>query len=272
MEDMSFSDKAPRPGERIPRFDLPLAGGGRVDTTDFAGRKPMLLATGSLSCPMTASSNPMLKEMHQEFGRDIDFVMLQLWEAHPGEHLEQPHSMDQKFEHARALQERDGLPFPIAIDDVDGSVHQALDGKPNAVWLTDANGSIVYRGLWVGDEAGLEQALDAAGCGVRPPLQDSSSRLGPMAMGIGKMGEMTARSGRRAQQDMWRAAPPMAAISWVANLYRPLPPKWRTVAAVGTVALPRFSCRRSVSIRPARLDCPVACHREPQPRDITITP
>lgn len=249
MEDMSFSDEAPRPGDRIPKFDLPLADGGRVDTADFTGRKPMLLVTGSLSCPMTASSNPMLKEMYEEFGRDIDFILLQVREAHPGEHLEQPHSMDQKFEHARQLGERDGIPFPIAIDDIDGSVHKALDGKPNAVWLTDANGRIVYRGLWVGDEIGLEQALDAAVRGVLPPLQDSTRRFAPMAMGIGKMREMTTRSGPRAQQDMWRAAPPMAAISWVAGLYQPLPPKWRTIAAIGTIALAISAIARTASSR-----------------------
>lgn len=237
MSDMAFGDAAPSPGQRIPRFGLPLSDGGRVDTTDFTGRKPMLLITGSRSCPMTASSNPMLKELHAEFGHDIDFLMLQVREAHPGEHLEQPRSYEEKLENARALKARDQLPFRIAIDDLDGSVHRALDEKPNAVWLTDRNGIIVYRSVWVGDEIGLVQALKASVRGVVPPQQDSSRQLAPMAMGLGKMGEMTKRSGPRATRDMWRAAAPMAAISWVADLYRPLSPKWRTIAALGTIAV-----------------------------------
>lgn len=237
MDDMSFGDDAPGPGDRIPRFDLPLLDGGRISTTDFTARKPMLLITGSYSCPMTASSDPVLKEMYEEFGQDIDFVMVLVREAHPGEHVEQPRTVEQKLDMARALKARDQLPFPIAIDDVEGSVHRALDKKPNAVWLTDPNGMIIYRALWAGDETGLLQALDAAVRGVLPPQQDSSRQLAPMAMGIGKMGEMTNRSGPRARRDLWRAAPPMAAIAWVADLYRPLSPKWRTVAALGTVAL-----------------------------------
>lgn len=237
MEDMAFGDDAPRPGERIPKFNLPLLGGGRIDTTKFAMHKPLLLMTGSLSCPMTASSNPILKDMYEEFGQDVDFVMVIVREAHPGERIEQPRTFDQKLEHARALQARDQLPFPIAIDDVDGSVHRVLDKKPNAAWLADRDGVILYRGLWVGDESGLIQALDAAVRGVKPPRQDSSSRFSAMAMGIGKMGEMTNLAGTRAKRDLWRAAPPMAAIAWLADLYRPLPPKWRTVAALGTVAL-----------------------------------
>jgi hypothetical protein len=237
MGDMAFGDDAPRPGERIPQFDLPLLDGGRIDTATLPRGKPLLLMTGSLSCPMTASTNPMIKEMYEEFGQDVDFVMVIVREAHPGERIEQPRTYDQKLEHARALQARDRLPFPIAIDDVDGSVHRALDKKPNAVWLADRDGTIVYRGLWVGDESGLVQALDAVVRGVKPPRQDSSSKFSAMAMGIGKMGEMTNLAGPRAKRDLWRAAPPMAAIAWLADLYRPLPPKWRTVAALGTVAL-----------------------------------
>jgi hypothetical protein len=135
------------------------------------------------------------------------------------------------------MKARDQLPWPIAVDDVDGSVHRSLDEKPNAVWLTDRNGVIVYRGVWVGDDTALIQALDAAVRGVKPPQQDSGRLLSPMAMGIGKMAEMTGMAGPRARRDMWRAAPPMAALAWVADFYRPLPPKWRTVAAVGTIAL-----------------------------------
>ncbi|GGE88175.1 peroxiredoxin family protein [Massilia psychrophila] len=237
MSDMAFGPGAPAPGDRIPRFDLPLADGGRIDTMDFQDRKPLLVITGSYTCPMTASSNPLLKELHSEFGQDIDFVMLQVREAHPGEHVEQPSTENQKQDNARAMKARDQLPWPIAVDDVDGSVHRSLDEKPNAVWLTDRNGVIVYRGVWVGDDTALIQALDAAVRGVKPPQQDSGRLLSPMAMGIGKMAEMTGMAGPRARRDMWRAAPPMAALAWVADFYRPLPPKWRTVAAVGTIAL-----------------------------------
>lgn len=249
VEDMSFGDQAPRPGERIPRFELPLADGGRIDTHDFKGRKPLLIVTGSLSCPMTASSNPIVKEMAEEFGEDVDFLMLMVREAHPGEDLEQPDSLERKREHARRLQARDDLPFPIAVDDADGSVHRMFDNKPNAVWLTDENGTIIYRALWAGDDSGLLQALDAAVRGELPERQDSSSRLGPMAMGIGKMGEMTGRSGSRAKRELWRSAPPMAAVATVANLYRPLPPKWRTAAAVGTIALAVTALVRAASSR-----------------------
>ncbi|PPC94871.1 MAG: hypothetical protein CTY33_03000 [Methylotenera sp.] len=237
MDDMSFRAHAPQPGDHLPEFDLPTVDGGQFSTRDFIGKKPLLLITGSYSCPMTASSNPILKEFYNEFGSDIAFVMIQVREAHPGEHTEQPHSTEEKIKYANALKSRDDLPWPIAIDSVTGELHRALDEKPNALWLTNREGLIVYRSLWAGDDAGLEQALDAVCSNRTPALEDSSRRVGPMAMGVGKMREMTQQSGPRATHDMWRAAPPMAAMALVADFFQPLPPKWRTFAALATIGL-----------------------------------
>lgn len=236
-EDMDFRDDAPAPGDRLPEFDLPTTENQRLRSSELIGTKPLLLVTGSLTCPMTASSNPLLKELHRQFGSDVQFLMLHVREAHPGEHEDQPLTFEEKLEHARALQDRDQLPWPIVIDDPVGQLHRALDEKPNAAYLAGRDGRIVYRSLWAGDEKGLAQALESVVRGELPPESESRRRLVPMAQGLGMMREMLRRSGPRAERDLWRAAPPMAAIAWIADVYRPLPPKWRTAAAVGTVGL-----------------------------------
>ncbi len=237
-EDMRFRDGALRPGDRLPEFDLPTADGGRFSTGDVIGRRPVLLVTGSFTCPMTASSNPLLKRLHAEFGDRVEFVMLHVREAHPGERYEQVGVLDAKLEHARAMEARDGLPWTIAVDDPSGSVHRAFfDGKPNAAFLADRSGEIVFRSLWAGDERGLRQALESVAQGERPRERESTRRMVPMAMGVGMMREMTRRAGPRAERDIWRAAQPMAALAWVADLYRPLPPHWRAFAAMATITL-----------------------------------
>jgi peroxiredoxin len=235
MEDMSFSEEAPRPGERLPVFDLQEVDGGRIRSSDYKGRKPLLIIMGSLTCPMTYSSNPRLKELYNAYGARVGFVMLHVREAHPGEATRQTHTMQEKMEHARELQRRDHLPWPIAVDDLAGSVHQKFDKKPNAVFLADKTGTIIYRGLWAGDDRGLEQALAAAARGAWPEETESQRRLKPMSMGVGVMQELTSDSGPGAVRDLWRSAPPMAAMAWLASLYRPLPPQWRTAAAAATV-------------------------------------
>lgn len=236
-EDMSFRENAPRPGQMLPSFDLPLVDGGRLRSDGLIGDKPMLLITGSYTCPMTASSNPLLKDLHAQFGSRVRFVMLHVREAHPGEQRDQPDSADEKMRHAQDLKQRDGLPWPIAVDDPQGTAHRALDEKPNAAYLTDAQGRIVFRSLWAGDTKGLRQALDSVVRGERPDPQESQRRLMPMARGVGMMREMTQQAGPRAQQDIWQAAAPMAVLAWVADLYRPLPPAGRAFAAAATVSV-----------------------------------
>ncbi len=75
-EDMQFGESALKPGERLPEIKLPTVDGGRLKTGDLSGRRPTLLVTGSFTCPMTASSNPILKQLHARFGTEIEFITL----------------------------------------------------------------------------------------------------------------------------------------------------------------------------------------------------
>lgn len=84
-EDMAFREGAPAAGDRLPEIDLPTVDGGRFRAAELIGHRPMLLVTGSLTCQMTASSNPLLKRLWSEFGSAIEFVTLYVREAHPGD-------------------------------------------------------------------------------------------------------------------------------------------------------------------------------------------
>jgi hypothetical protein len=236
-EDLDFGDDAPGPGDRLPDFDLPTATGERVRSADFVGHEPLLLVFGSVTCPMTASSVPSLKRLYTRFGNRIVFLMVYVREAHPGENLPQPRTLEQKLEHARTLMKRDDIPWPIAVDDPEGRLHRAMDSKPNAAFLIDRGGQIVFRALWAGDERALRGALEAVAQGERPPRPESRRRFVPMAKGMGQMREVLHQAGPRAERDIWRAAPPMGVTAWTASLFRPLPPHWRTVAALASFAL-----------------------------------
>lgn len=237
MQDMSFKDSAPNPGDRFPQFELPTTYGSRMSSTELLEQGPFLLITGSLTCPMTKSSALLLNRLHDQYGESVQIVLLNVREAHPGEHHDQPHSSNVKMEHARRLKQREGFAFPVLVDDATGTLHQQLDGKPNSAWLVDRNCTIIYRALWAGDEAGLRQALEAAAHGQRPAKAKSTRRLVPMAKGVGVMQESLREAGPRAQRDLLKAAPPMAAMAWTADHLRPLSPKWRGFAAMGTLAL-----------------------------------
>ncbi|MBV7697373.1 thioredoxin family protein [Streptomyces sp. TRM70350] len=217
IEDMRFHT-GPRPGEEMPDFDLPTVDGGRVTKSDFAGRTPLLLTMGSVTCPMTAAADPALKRLHADFGDRAAFVMLYVREAHPGDRYPQPEDFERKTAHARDLRDRDGLLWPVAVDDIDGTLHRLLDPKPNAAYLMDADGRVAFRILWSDDrEHIVRQALETVLSG-RSPVGEHQGRMVPMLRGVAEMDRVLALSGPTARRDVRKAAPPMYAMARLMGL------------------------------------------------------
>lgn len=255
-DDLNFSSTAARPGQLMPMLDLPTSDGGRIRSSDLLG-KPFLLFAASISCPMAASANIFLKKLHAELGSEIAFVMLYVREAHPGERWSQPRTLEQKLEHAQALKLRDSLPWPIAVDDIGGTVHRKLDPRPNVAYLADPGGKILFRSLCAGDRKGMTDALGSVARGKDPAGRESRRRFTPIAEGIGNLGWITSEAGPRAKRDLWRSVPPVALLAWIADFYGPLTPKWRAIASLvtavgGTAAAGTFINRRSRRSRSAR--------------------
>lgn len=186
---------------------------------------------------MTASAGPVLKRLHGEFGEDLSFLTLYVREAHPGERYPQVSSFDEKIAHARAYQERDHIPWPVAVDDVSGNFHRLLDPKPNAGYIIDLHGNVAFRSLWSNDEGALRKGLE--GIVRRPdrPVGEAQTRLVPMLTGAGRMHDILSRSGEVAKRDVLREAPPMYGMARIAALFGPLPPLGRGVAAAAVMML-----------------------------------
>jgi hypothetical protein len=186
---------------------------------------------------MTASSAPSVQDLHKEFGDRVEFVMLYVREAHPGEYFAQSETMEDKLESARALKEIYGIDWTVAADNVEGDLHQALDPKPNAAFLIDSDGVILFRSIWAADYGALHQALDDAATG-RAMLNTESTRLiGPVVRAMGVVREVMERGGPQAVRDLWRAGFPMALAGRVATLFKPLTPDQRGIASVISLAL-----------------------------------
>ena len=235
LDDLRFGKEALAPGGRLPESDVVTTEGERFKITDFIKEKPLLLVFGSMTCPMTQSSKPTLKRLYSDYGDKVAFVMLNVREAHPGETWPQPETPEEKLEHARALKASDAMPWTVAADDIDGSLHRALDTKPNAAYLIDRDGTVVFRSLWARDEGALRRALDAISQGERPPKPQSRAMLLPVSRAVGSVDGVIRGAGSGAQRDMWRAFPPMAMAALFSRVFWPLSPDWRGLAAVSTL-------------------------------------
>src|SRR5690606_36006702 len=142
-EDQQFRT-GPEPGQRMPEADRETVDGERI-RIGGPRSKPMLLAFGSLTCPMTHAALPVLLGLYERYGDQIDFVTLYVRECHPGEKIPQPRTFAQKVEYARRLRDDHGIPWTVAVDDLEGTLHRQLDEKPSAAYLVDPRGVVVFR-------------------------------------------------------------------------------------------------------------------------------
>lgn len=235
VDDMDFGAVSPRPGDSFPDFDLPTLDGGRVRLEDFVDKKPFLVTLGSASCPMTAASSPALTRLFREFNDRIEFVTFYVREAHPGENIRQPEELEEKFDNARLYERRDRIPWTVAVDGVEGEVHEQLGRHPNAAYVVDERGKVAFRSLWSSDEGPLRCGLEGVAQGLPTPIGESRRRVGPLLCGIGVMSETVKAAGRGAERDLLKQAPPLYVVGKIAGAFSPLPPMGRGIAAIGVV-------------------------------------
>lgn len=252
IEDLSFR-AGQEPGWPVPDFDLPTVSGGRLRKADFMGQRPVLFTFGSLTDPMTASADGVLARLHQEFCDEVAFVTVYVREAHPGEHIPQPSTFEEKMRNARVLRARDGIAWTVAVDDVDGGFHRALGANSNAAHLMDANGNVAFRTLWSNDARVLRSALAAIARGAPGHPFERERRLVPMALGLSRVDEVVRAAGADALEDLRREAPVVYAAAELAWVWRTLTPLGRLAAvAAGAAVTAGVYAGVGWALRPAR--------------------
>jgi hypothetical protein len=188
--------------------------GARFRSADLPQTGPALLVFGSATSPVTDNAVPGLRALHARYGLQVRFVMVNAREAHPGDGLPQPATAEAKLARARTLRELYALPFEVAVDDVDGGLHRALGPKPNSAYLLGHDGTILFRAHWANDTAALEAALAAVTSGGALERLESGGLVFPMLRMLRHVAPTLDRAGRGAWRDLWRVAPPMAALAW----------------------------------------------------------
>ena len=137
----------PAAGEQFKDFTFTdLETGDDVKLSDFKD-KWVVVETGSSTCSMYTKNIPTMKDVAAEFP-DVEFVIIYVREAHPGERLGPHKSMDEKLKAARLIAPRYGEFRRTLIDTIDGDFHRAYGGMPNVVYIIRPDGTIHYRCNW----------------------------------------------------------------------------------------------------------------------------
>jgi hypothetical protein len=146
------------PGCEAPDFELPSTDGDRLRLSDLRGQ-PVLLHLVSYTCPVTRGGVSMMRELHRLYGERVQFLELLVRQAHPGERHGAYRSYEQKLDDGRAYRGEAHVPWPVLIDDLNGTVQRAYGGLAAAVYLIDTQGRVAFCGTW-GQSPALRVAID----------------------------------------------------------------------------------------------------------------
>jgi peroxiredoxin len=152
----------PMVGEKAPDFELTTIEGDIQSLLEFDGEF-LVLEMGSITCPLFQSRRPVMETL----GREIDGVsnaVLYVREAHPGADIPTHKTFDDKKACASRLRDNDGETRTVFVDAFEGFAHQAYGSMPNAVFIINKNGCVVFRSEWNNPSA-TQKALRALKAG-----------------------------------------------------------------------------------------------------------
>lgn len=232
MNDLRFSRQA-KQTKQITNCPLSLINGSETQLYNIIRDKPLILFTGSLSCPMTMSSLEDMQRISDKFKDKYTVAMLYVREAHPGDNWPQPSQMAVKRQHALAFARSNPGQLLVLIDGLEGDLHRQLDTKPNSLHIIDPQGQVLFMALWAGDNKAVVKAIEQLEDGQSPSDVSVSERmLMPFLRGAAFMHETLQQAGRRADRELMRGAPPIWLLSRAASVLKFVPHKQRGIVAM----------------------------------------
>lgn len=132
-------------GNKAEDFSISNTANETVSLLDFTGDF-LVLELGSITCPLFQGRREGMGDLIDQFP-SVSFSVLYVREAHPGNNIPSHKSFEDKVNCAQKLN-NDGEKRAILIDDIKGSAHDAYGGYPNAVFIINRNGCVVFRSDW----------------------------------------------------------------------------------------------------------------------------
>lgn len=136
----------PKAGEDFVDVDLQTISGERASLSNFLN-KPLVIETGSITCPMYAKCVPRMEEIRNEYP-DINFLLIYVREAHPGEKTRDHSSLNEKTQAAQKVKKLYKDNRTVLVDNVAGDFHKSYGLLPNMVYIINPDGKVRFRGDW----------------------------------------------------------------------------------------------------------------------------
>ncbi len=136
----------PLVGEKAPDFELTTIDGDIRSLLAFDGAF-LVLEMGSITCPLFQSRRPAMEALDRVV-EGVSTAVLYVREAHPGADIPSHKDFEDKRACASRLRTGDGETRVVFVDGFDGRAHRAYGSMPNAVFIINRNGCVVFRSDW----------------------------------------------------------------------------------------------------------------------------
>ena len=204
---------------------------------------------------MAIGSVEPLKRLHAHWGDRVHFVDVLVRQAHPGPSEPAYASDEQKVADAERYRRSEQIPWPVVVDDVEGTVHRSYGGSANSSYLIGTDGRVSFCAPVTGAHR-LHRALEELMAGSGRRVVSGGIDLVPHLLTTFTEGWRALERGRpQSTDDLSRALPGSVALLLLGRAMRPVLAPWalgarplpgRTRAvllSLGTAALLSLRCR-----------------------------
>jgi alkylhydroperoxidase family enzyme len=151
-------NEGPKLNDPAPDFTLKTRDGKEaVRLRDLAGKKPVVLVFGNVTCGPFRATYPRVDDLALRYKDDAVFVAVYVREAHPtdGWRMSSNDEAGVTFAQPRDYGERAGLAercyaklkmnMPLLVDEMDDRVGHAYSGMPARLYVIDTEGKVAYK-------------------------------------------------------------------------------------------------------------------------------
>jgi hypothetical protein len=142
-------------------------------------------------------------------------------QAHPGPGAPAHRNIDDKLRDAERYRAIEGVPWPVLVDDLDGTVHRTYGGLPDPTYLIDADGRVAFYGM-VTHAPTLHRAIEALlARGGRGVVLGGTDRFPHALAAIADGWRALQRGAPQSVSDLMAAAPGAPLVAWLGSRLRP---------------------------------------------------
>lgn len=151
----------------------------------------------------------------------MHFIDVLIRQAHPGPGVPPYRNIAQKKKDARTYQV-EGVPYPVLVDDVKGTVHQVYGGIADPSYVIDVDGRVAFYGTWTHAPT-LHRALEALfKQGGRGQVLQGVDRVTHMLASMTDGWQGLRRGLPQSFTDLELSVPGMASSIWLGYQLRPI--------------------------------------------------